>query len=100
MELDHCLIVLDEQMLHLKLCALWKNLTQLREGAGDEILLAAVVTGEGVRPHYGPVDVVRYVFEEGSAVAVLKSLEDFANTVGCDGHLEFSFCCTCSLNWP
>jgi|GEM_PF-7085195 len=66
--------------------------------ASDEVLLAAVVTGEGVRPHYGPVDIVSYLFEEGSAVAVFKSLEDFANTVGRDGHLDISF--FCGLNWP
>jgi hypothetical protein len=49
------------------------------------------VTGEGVRPHYCPIDVVSYVFEEGSAVAVLKSPEDFANTFNCDGHHDLSF---------
>jgi hypothetical protein len=31
--------------------------------------------------HHSPVDVLGYVFEEGNAVATLKSLEDFANSV-------------------
>lgn len=36
MKFDYCLIVLDDQMLHLKLGALRKNLAQLRERAGYE----------------------------------------------------------------
>src|ERR1700756_4752398 len=84
MKLDHRLIVLDQQMLHLELRALRKNLTQLGEGAGDEGLLAAVMPCERVGSHHGPVDVVGDVFEEGSTVAHLESLEDFANTLGCD----------------
>src|ERR1700756_4905492 len=85
-QLDHRLIVLDQQMLHLELRALRKNLTQLGEGAGDEGLLATVTPCERVGAHHGPVHVVTYVFKEGSAVALLKSLKDFANTLGCDCH--------------
>jgi hypothetical protein len=101
MKLDHRLIILDEQVLHVKLRALRKNLTQLGEGVSDEVLLAAVVSGEGVGPHHGPIDVVSYLFEEGSAVAVLKSLENFANTVGCNSDLNFSFSGVCQrlLRW-
>src|SRR6201988_284715 len=46
MKFDHRLIVFHEQMLHLELRPLRKNLTQLGEGASDEVLLAAVVTSE------------------------------------------------------
>src|ERR1700677_1277208 len=70
MKLDHRLIVHDEQMLHMELCALRKYLSQLGEGARDEVLLAVIVTGEGVGPHDNPVNVVSYLFEKGSAVAV------------------------------
>ncbi len=60
-------------MLHIELCALRKNLSQLSEGAGDKVLLAVVVSGEGVDPDYNPIDVVGYVFEESGAVAVLRA---------------------------
>jgi hypothetical protein len=33
------------------------------------------------------------VFKEGSAVTLLKSLKDFANTLGCDCHWIFPLCC-------
>jgi hypothetical protein len=60
---------------------MWENLAQLGESALSESLLATIVTGERVGAHHSPVDVVRYPFEERSAVAVFKSLEDLANTL-------------------
>jgi hypothetical protein len=42
------------------------------------------VTGKGVGSLYDPIYVVGNVLEEGSAVAVLESLEDFADTVKCN----------------
>jgi hypothetical protein len=39
--------------------------------------------GEGMGAYHCPVDVVSHVFEEGSAVAFLQSLEDFVNTGRC-----------------
>src|SRR5580698_881630 len=84
-------------MFHLELRTLRKNLTQLGEGAGDEGFLAAVAPCERVGAHHGPVDVVSYMFEEGSAVALLKSLEDFANTLGCDSHWISPWFAVCQL---
>src|SRR5580700_5809038 len=84
-------------MFHLELRASRKYLTQLGEGAGDEGLLAAVMPCERVGAHHGPVDVVSYVFEEGSAVALLESLEDFANTLGCDSHWISPWFAVCQL---
>src|SRR5271168_3465192 len=75
-------------MLRFQLRAPRKNLSQLGEGTGDEVLFAVVMSREGMRAHDDPVDVVSHVFEEGSAVAALKSLKDFANAVGCDSHFD------------
>jgi hypothetical protein len=44
MELDHRLIVFDDQVFHLELRSLWKDLSELVECARNECLLAAVVT--------------------------------------------------------
>src|SRR5580692_8599503 len=90
MELDHRLIVFDDQVFHLQLRSLWKNLSKLVECARNECLLATVVTREGVSTHYDPVDIIRNVFEEGCAVAVLESLEDFANVIGGNGQVGFT----------
>jgi hypothetical protein len=41
------------------------------------------------------------MFEERGAVAVFKPLKDFANPVGCNCHLNLSFClaiCICDLS--
>jgi hypothetical protein len=81
MKFNYCLVVLYDQFLHMELRSVWENLAQLGEGALRESLLATIVTGEGVGAHHCPVDVVSYQFEERGAVAVLKSLEDLANTV-------------------
>src|ERR1700677_605509 len=91
MKFDYRLVVLYDQILHMELRAVWENLAQLGEGALPESLLATVATGEGVGAHHCPVDVVSYPFEERSAVAVLKSLKDLANTVGCNCHLYLSY---------
>src|ERR1700756_4389942 len=96
-QLDHRLIVLDQQMFHLELRTLRKYLTQLGEGAGDEGLLAAVMPCERVGAHHGPVDVLSYVFKEGSAVALFKSVKDFANTLGCDSHWTSPWFAVCQL---
>ncbi len=40
-------------------------------------------------------DVVSYLFEEGGAVAIFEPLEDFANTVGCNGHPDLYFSAGC-----
>src|ERR1700734_331466 len=74
----------------MELRAVWENLAQLGEGALYECFLAEVVTSEWVGPFHNPVHVVSHVFEEGSSVAIFKSLEDFANTVGCNFHLSLS----------
>jgi hypothetical protein len=81
MKFHYRLVVFYDQILYMELRAVWENLTQLGEGAISESLLATVVTGEGVGAHHFPVDVVSYPFEERSAFAVLKFLEDLANTV-------------------
>jgi hypothetical protein len=39
----------------------------------------------------GEFNVVSKMFEEGSAFSSLKPLEDFANTGGCNGHLDLPF---------
>src|SRR6202007_1952133 len=90
MKFDYCLVVLYDQFLHVELRSVWENLAQLGEGALRESLLATIVTGKGVGAHHCPVDVVSYPFEERGAVAVLKSLEDLANTVWCNCHLNLS----------
>src|SRR6202167_5992720 len=90
MKFDYRLVVLYDQILHMELRAVWENLAQLGEGALPESLLATVVTGEGVGAHHWPVDFVSYPFEECSAVAVLKSLKNLANTIGCNCHLNLS----------
>jgi hypothetical protein len=92
MKLDHGLIVLDDQMLCMELRTLWKNLRELGERTFYEGLFAKVVTGQGVAAHHCPINVVDYVLEESSAVAVFKSLEDFANAIGCNSHLVVSSC--------
>src|SRR5580693_7732651 len=74
----------------MELRAVWENLAQLGEGALSKCLLATVVTSEWVGPFHNPVHVVSHVFEEGSSVSVFKSLEDFANTVACNSHLNLS----------
>src|SRR5271154_1516668 len=91
MKFDNRFVVLYDQILHMELRAILQNLAQLGESALPEILLATVVTGKGVRAHHDPVDVVSYPFEERSAVAVLKSLKDLANTLGCNCHLYLSY---------
>src|SRR5580692_6928417 len=90
MKFNYCLIVLNDQILHMELRAVWENLAQLGEGALYECLLAAVVTGEWMSSFHNPVHVVSHVLEEGGSVAIFKSLEDFANTVGCNFHLNLS----------
>jgi PEP-CTERM motif len=68
--------------------------TLLMIGAGLFSLVSLycrdLVSGERVGAHHRPVDVVSYMFEEGCEVPVLKSLEDFTNTVRCNGHLNVS----------
>src|SRR5580692_6454464 len=91
MKLDRRLIITDDQILHVELGALRKNLPQFGECSCYEGLLAKVVTGKRVCPLYNPVHIVGYMLEEGSAVAVFKSLEDIANAIGCNSHLDFSF---------
>jgi hypothetical protein len=61
---------------------------RFRECASYEVLLAVVMTCEGVRAHYGPIHVFSYIFEESCAVALFETLEDFSNTFGCDSHFE------------
>src|SRR5580692_7549317 len=90
MKFDDRFVVLYDQVLHMELRAVLQNLAQLGESALPELLLAAVVTGKGVSAHHDPVDVVSYPFEERSAVAVLKSLKDLTNTLGCNCHLYLS----------
>src|ERR1700677_1169472 len=90
MKLDHRLIVLDDQVFHVELRALGKNLSQLGERALDEGRLAGVVTGERMGPHDRPVHVVGHMREEGGAVAHLQSLEDLANEVFCNRHFSRS----------
>src|ERR1700722_19390977 len=85
-------------MFHLELRALRKNLTQLGEGAGDKGLLAAVMPCERVGAHHDPVDVVSYVFKEGSAVAPLESLKNVANTLARDSHLTSPWNCVLLIN--
>src|SRR5580704_197270 len=99
MKLDHRLIVLDDQMLHLELCALRKNLSQFRKGASNEIILAAVVTCQRVSAHDGPVHVLGYALEEVSAVAFLEPLEDLADTFGSNGHRNVSLCWRPRITW-
>ena len=48
------------------------------------------MAGEWMSSHHRPINVVSHVFEEGGAVAILEPLEDFANSVRCNGHLYFS----------
>jgi hypothetical protein len=90
MELDCRFIPLDDHVLRMELRPMRKNLAQLSEGAFNKGLLAEVVASQGMGPHHGPVDVLGYVFEEDSAVAALKSLEDFANSIWCDNRLVFA----------
>src|SRR5580700_3967962 len=90
MKFDNRLVVLYDQILHMELRAVLQNLAQLGESALPEILLAAVVTGKGVSAHHDPVDVVSYPFEERTAVAVLKPLENLTNILGCNCHLYLS----------
>jgi hypothetical protein len=94
-KLDYRLVVFDNQMLHVELCSLGKHSTQFRECAGDEVLLAVVMTCERMRAHDGPIDVFSYNFEKSSSVALFESLEDFSNTFGCDFHFELDS----SLTW-
>jgi hypothetical protein len=75
----------------MELRAVWENLAQLGERSLPEGLLATVVTGKWVSAHHYPVDVVSHLFEERSAVAVLKSFKDFTNTFRCNCHLNLSF---------
>src|SRR5450432_2751167 len=91
MKLDDRLIVLNDDVLGTELGALRKHLTQLGESTFDKGLLAEVVTGKWVRPLHNPIHVVGHMREEGSPVAVLKSLKDFANTFRCNCHLNLSF---------
>src|SRR5580704_11787241 len=90
MKFDNRFVVLYDQILHMELRAILQNLAQLGESALPESFLATVVTGERVSSHHYPVDVVRDPLEERSAVAVLKSLKDLANTVRCNCHLNLS----------
>ena len=90
MEFDHHRIILDEQMLHVELCSLRKNLVQFGEGAFSEGLLAEIVTSQRVSAHDGPVDVVGHMLKEGGAVAGFKPLENCANAVG------WKAACVCS----
>jgi hypothetical protein len=48
------------------------------------------MTGKGVCPFYSPVYILGHMLKEGSALAVLKSLEELANTGKCDGHIDIS----------
>ena len=91
MKFDHRLIVLDDHVLGMKLRALRKNLSRLGESTFYERLLREVVTGKRVRPLHSPIHVVGYMVEKGSAVAPLKSLENIANTIGCNSQFDFSF---------
>src|SRR5580692_327774 len=99
MELDHRLIVLDDQVFHLELRSLWKDSSELVECARNEIPLAAVVSRQGVSTHDDPVDIIGNVFEERCAVAVLQSLEDFANEIGCDRLVGLTFGLSARVAW-
>jgi hypothetical protein len=90
MKLDDRLIVLDDQIFHVELRALRKDLGEFVKRARNERLLATVVSRERVGAHHDPVDIVSDVFEEGSAVAVLQAFEDIANCVGRNRRLRFS----------
>src|SRR6202050_697341 len=91
MKFDYRIVVLNDQILHMKLRALRKDLSQLGESAFDKRSLAKVVSSERMGPFHNPVHVVGHMFEERGAVAVFKPLKDFANPVGCNCHLNLSF---------
>jgi uncharacterized protein (DUF2267 family) len=90
MKLDDRLIVLDDQVFHVELRALWKDPSEFVERARNERLLARVVTRERVSAHHDPVDIVSNVFEEVGAVAGLQAFEDIANDVGRNSRVSFS----------
>jgi hypothetical protein len=89
MQLNHGLITFRDHMLHMQLRALRKNPAQLGEGARNECLFAGIVTRERVRAHHGPIDVIGYMLEEGSAVAILQSSENLAYLAEWDAHVVF-----------
>jgi hypothetical protein len=67
-------------MFDTKLRAPREYLAEFVEGVCAKVRPALIVAGKWVRPLYSPVHVVVHMLKEGSAVAALKSLEDFANT--------------------
>src|SRR5271154_5990961 len=77
-------------MLDIQLGPVRQNFTQLRKRARDEIRFRFVMAGEWMRPHDDPVDVIRHVLEERSAVAMLQSAEDLANEISLDCHVGAS----------
>jgi hypothetical protein len=77
-------------VFHLQLRALRQDLRKLLERVAQKIRLAAVTTSKRMRSLDGPIYVVRNVGKEFISVAVLKSLEDFANLVECNRHPDVS----------
>ena len=81
MQLDYCPISDHQCMLDSKLRTFSEDLVELLEGVGAKIILAPVVTGKRVRALDSPVHIIGHMFEERSAIARLKSLEDCADTI-------------------
>jgi hypothetical protein len=50
------------------------------ESSVHESALGGIVAGEWMSFHHRPINAVGHVFKDGGSVAVLKPLEDFANS--------------------
>src|ERR1700675_3962942 len=87
MKFDHCLVAFDDKIFQVELSSLRKHLAQFGKGTGDKVCLAAIVTGERMSTHHGPIGVVSDMCEKGGSVALLQTFEYFTNEVRCNSHL-------------
>jgi hypothetical protein len=90
-QLDDGPIAAGQGVFDVELRAVAQDFIELLESVREKIGFAVVMAGKGMGSLDGPIDVIGDVGEEFTAVAALKGLEDFANTIDCDGHVDLSF---------
>jgi hypothetical protein len=51
-------------------------------------LFAGILTRERVSAHYGPIDVLGHMLEEGRSVTILQPSENLAYLIGCSSEFR------------
>src|SRR6202789_98631 len=90
-QLHNGIVTADQNILNTKLSSFRQDFAKFREGSFDEGRFGAIVASQWMRSFDNPIDLVVDMIEEGSAVAVLQSLENLTDVFRGNQHNTGSF---------